>query len=350
MARRKRLTPPAPRAGLQAEAPAGVQTGRHTGTPAASQADLDPAAPARLRAPIASDAGAAAAHAALQEVTRTLEAARAEGRLVQALPLDQVEAGYLTRDRIAVDEADMAALVQSLAARGQQTPIEVIVLAEGRYGLLSGWRRLTALGRLYAETGEARFATVLAVLRRPESAAAAYVGMVEENELRVGLSYYERARIAAKAVEQGVYPTTKAALLDLFATASRPKRSKIRAFLPLVAAFDGALRFPHALPERLGLALSQRLREEPGLADALRAALAATPPESAEAELTLLQAHLAGGAAKPPPAAPDPAPDGPEAGPAIRLTAKGGGLKLDGPGVTPAFRTALEAWLAAWRE
>ena len=50
--------------------------------------------------------------------------------------------------------------------------------------------------------------------------------MVEENEIRVGLSYYERARIVAKAVAQGVFETEKQALQRLFHTASRPKRSK----------------------------------------------------------------------------------------------------------------------------
>ena len=52
------------------------------------------------------------------------------------------------------------------------------------YGLISGWRRLTALQALHAETGEARFATVQALVRRPETAADAYVTMVEENEIR----------------------------------------------------------------------------------------------------------------------------------------------------------------------
>ena len=45
----------------------------------------------------------------------------------------------------------------------------------------------------------------------------AYVAMVEENEIRVGLSFYERARIAAKSVEAGVYPDDRAALRALFA-------------------------------------------------------------------------------------------------------------------------------------
>ena len=128
------------------------------------------------------------------------------------------------------------------------------------YGLISGWRRLQALKALHAETGEPRFATVQALVRRPETAADAYVTMVEENEIRLGLSHYERARVAALATARGVFPTEDDALRALFATASRPKRSRIRAFLEIFHALDGCLRFPAHLPERLGLALVERLR------------------------------------------------------------------------------------------
>ena len=126
------------------------------------------------------------------------------------------------------------------------------------YGLISGWRRLVALKALHAETGEARFATVQALVRRPETAADAYVTMVEENEIRLGLSHYERARVAALATERGIFESEKAALLALFATASRAKRSRIRAFLEIYHALDGCLRFPAQLPERLGLQLVER--------------------------------------------------------------------------------------------
>lgn len=85
------------------------------------------------------------------------------------------------RDRIGLDAAEMAPLVESLRTRGQQTPVEVVALEGGRYGLISGWRRVQALRRLCAETGDAaRFGTVLALLRQPRDAAEAYVAMVEE--------------------------------------------------------------------------------------------------------------------------------------------------------------------------
>ena len=118
-------------------------------------------------APIAQVAGDSALSAALREVTDELHAARAEGRLVQRLPLGSIEADHLVRDRIAENEDEMQALLGSIRARGQQTPIEVVDLGAGRYGLISGWRRLRALAALHEETGESRFATVQALLRRP---------------------------------------------------------------------------------------------------------------------------------------------------------------------------------------
>ena len=112
--------------------------------------------------------------------------------------------------------------------------------------------------------------------------------MVEENEIRLGLSHYERARVAALATDRGVFPSEKAALLALFATASRPKRSRIRAFLELYHALDGALRFPAHLPERLGLQLVELVRA--GGAARIAAALAEADPRTPEAELALLAA------------------------------------------------------------
>lgn len=245
-----------------------------------------------LSAPIARVAGDASASAALRDLAEEMRAAREEGRLVQNLPLAAVEVDHLVRDRILLDAEEMAVLRQSLQARGQQSPIEVVDLGRGRYGLISGWRRLTALRQLFAETGETRFSAVQALLRRPDGASAAYLAMVEENEIRVGLSHYERARIAAKARDQGVFTSDQAALRHLFATASRSKRSKIGSFISLHRALGEVLRFPATIPERLGLALAQALEADPALALALTSKLSAAVAVSAEAEQVLLSAAL----------------------------------------------------------
>lgn len=326
-----------------------------------------------IGAPIARVAQETAREAAFEELRAALTEARSEGRLIQKLPLQSVMLDHLLRDRIALDEEALVPLMESLRARGQQVPIEVTALGQGRFGLISGWRRMAALKRLHEETGEARFGTVLAILRSPETAGDAYLAMVEENEIRLGLSHYERARIVLRAVEAGVFPTTKIALQKLFAHGSRARRSKIGSFLGVVEALDGALRFPTDLGERLGLALSQRLDAEPGFGPRLRAALAAAEPATAEDERLVLEAALspAPSAAPTPepsqvpsaaiPGEPEAAPpaQGParpaagreEPAPGVVLEISGGYLKpvltLSGPKVDQAFKERLIAWLRA---
>lgn len=299
--------------------------------------------------PIASVSAEASAMAALQELAGEVTRAREQGRLVQAVPLDTIDEGWIARDRIAMDEEELTALIESLRAHGQRSAIEVVVLSETgsaqtgsgpaqkRYGLISGWRRLTALKRLFEETGDARFSTVLAIQRRPEAAGDAYVAMVEENEIRLGLSYYERARIAALSVRAGVFPSEKAALQQLYANVSRAKRSKIRSFLRIFESLDGALRFPWAIPERLGLTIATRLEAEPAFAGDLAAQLGRTIPQSAEAEQTLIQRALKAQDVKA--VVEDTSPV------RLRVTAKG--VVLEGHGVDDQLIADLRNWLEA---
>jgi len=95
MAKRKRLTP----ARLDAA------------TPAPEAKTLFPTRP-----PIADVAHDAAATAALSEVTAVLDSARNEGRLIQHIALDLIDADYLVRDRIAADPDEMAVLMTSVRA------------------------------------------------------------------------------------------------------------------------------------------------------------------------------------------------------------------------------------------
>ena len=230
----------------------------------------------------------------------------------------------------------MGALVQSLRARGQQTPIEVVERGQGRYGLISGWRRLTALRQIAEDAPET---TVLAIVRKPETASDAYIAMVEENEIRSGLSYYERARIVVKTVEAGVYPEDYEALRALFGTASKARRSKIGSFMTIVRDLGDVLRFPEALAEILGLRVVKFLRSRDGR-KVLQAALREAAPETAEAERDVLLGAMAG-KAKPKPRA------GEEIVPGVTLVAKGQGITLQGPEVTPELAEKLRAWLKA---
>src|SRR6056297_242635 len=322
--------------------------------------------PTSSSAPIARIAGEASINAAFDEVSRELSSARSEGRLLVRLPLDSIEATWLVRDRThpgTTQDPDFTALLDSLRRNGQRNPIEVVDMGQGRYGLISGWRRLTALMRLYEETGEDQFATALAVLRQPATSQEAYVAMVEENEIRLGLSYYERARIADKAVEAGVYTSKKAALQSLFASASRAKRSKIGSFLVLYQTLGDLMRFPQALTERLGLSLVNVLQSNEAAGERLRARLVAEPADRPEAEQSLfstfIEMETAGTANA---ASPQDSPSSTtrersspvlksetntakEVSPGVYLTQSGGKLQLSGPAVDPAFRARLEAWL-----
>jgi len=337
---------------------------------------MDPHA-ARVGAPVAHVAGDAAGSAALRELADFLTDARADGRLIEALPLDLIDAGHLVRDRLigadALQGEEMQALIASLRARGQQVPLDVVELADGRYGLVSGLRRITALRHLAAETGEARFAEAHVRVVDPGGMSGAYLSMVEENEIRAGLSFYERARIVVKAAEAGAFADEAAALADLFGNVSRAKRSKVRSFTFLVAALDDALRFPAALSEKRGLALVKALQRDEGLAGRLVAALAAAAPGDAQAEQAVIDRTVATG--RPPAAPPAPTPGPPvsdasdpaeeSADPAVDTSivrafsgdaARDRGVVVEsardeivlrGPGVDAELVSALISWLGA---
>jgi ParB family chromosome partitioning protein len=337
MAKRKRLTPPAPQdvgraletKGMFMDAPQGL-------VPQSVRSRL-----AGKSAPIADMAGASAATAALEEVSTELANARTEGRLVAKLPLSAIDGSHLMRDRILIDSDDMMTLMTSIRSRGQQTPIEVLETSPGHYGLISGWRRLSAMRQLNDMTDGQRFTDILAFIRTPTSAQEAYLSMVEENEVRVGLSYYERAQIVVRTVQAGVYPNAKRALQTLFSNASRAKRSKIKSFIPIVEALGGVLQYPAAISERVGLELSQRLEDE-DFAARLRKEINAADIQSLETEQSLISAALAPERPKP---SVKPATTPEALAPDLQMTLTNQTLKLTGAGVTPALADRIRALL-----
>ena len=333
MAKRIRLTPP--------------QDAYLAPAPLEKQALSGPfVSTSRSAAPIAQMAGDAAAVAALREVTEELQSARAEGRMVQRVPLSAIDVDHLLRDRIHQDDDDMAALRESLRARGQQMPIDLVDLGNGRYGLISGWRRLMALTDLFTATGDSRYSHIQGLLRRPDGSADAYLAMVEENEIRVALGHYERARIAAKAAEAGVYPDVQAALRHLFSTASRAKRSKIGTFVTIYHQLDADLRFPTAISERLGLALAAALEADAALGPRLAQTLAKLAPKNPQEEQAVLSRALR--PAKPM-AGHGPPKGHSEVVPGIWLQVAGKGASvrytLAGPGLGADFGANLSDWL-----
>lgn len=345
MAKRKRLGPAAFSDGGDAQTiPSNVND---TSVDATALISARPSARAAgATPPIANVAADAATQAALSDVVETLSKAKREGRMVLELDPASIDPNYLMRDRTRVEPDEMAILVTSISERGQQSPIEVVDLGDARYGLISGWRRLSAVKQLGDRP-------VLALLRVPQDAPEAYLAMIEENEIRVGLSYYERARIVSKSVAGEVFDTDKAALQSLFRSASRAKRSKIKSFLPVVAHLDGTLHFPEDLGERLGLTLSRALEEDSGLTARLKTALA-TPPADAASEQSLIKALLEA------PAQPlaeasreqNAARPGSAASTIRRLlpglkaeTHADGSVVISGPVLTPALTRELCDWL-----
>ncbi len=299
-----RLDPNAPsRARDAAEQAATVRTGVPKGPPIARMAagvgqEID----AEIRR-LKSEAEALTGKAA------DLEAAEAEGRVIRAVALDRIDTGHLTRDRRVLrrEGEDWEALKASLTARGQQTPIELVELDEGqgdgaRYGLISGFRRVSALRELAEETGEDRYARALALIRPAQPTPDKLIAMVEENEIRTGISFFERGRIAALAAAEGVFEDVDTAIDALFASSNRNRRYKIRCFVTVYEAVGERLLWPEAIGERLGIQLAKAIRGAEGQAGRgadLAAALDGCPERTEAQEMAILTGLAEGAASKP---------------------------------------------------
>jgi ParB family transcriptional regulator, chromosome partitioning protein len=213
-----------------------------------------------------------------------------EGRVVSEIALDAIELDHMMRDRMVVEQSEIEELKASIRSNGLRLPIEVTALEAGRYGLISGWRRVTALQELQAE-GLAGFDTIKAFIRPAHETGALYTAMVEENELRAQLTPYERGRIAVMAARLGAFADTEAAIETIFAAASKAKRSKIRSFAFLHEELGDMLTYPTDISERNGLRLAYALRE--GYGDQLRHVLISAGRSSAAYEWARLEPIVA---------------------------------------------------------
>lgn len=189
------------------------------------------------------------------------------------LSLDRIEADALIRDRTGIAPASMLELRLSIVRNGLRQPIEVFEIEgrAGRYGLISGFRRLAAFRALNDTSRQQRYASIPAFIRQPGSLAGAYAAMVEENEVRAGLSPYERGQIAVRSVALGIFPTIEAAIDNLHASASASKRSRLRAMARVAEALGPVLSTPETLSASQILRLANALRG--GFGDILHAVL-----------------------------------------------------------------------------
>ena len=225
-----------------------------------------------------------------------LRLAEEAGLLIAEIPLEEIEADAMIRDRMVIDEAEQMELRQSIAASGLRLPVEVYELpapspSGARYGLLSGYRRLMALRALFELTENPKHARIRAIVRPRTEADAAFVSIVEENEVRAELSHYERGRIAVIAAHQGAFVNVEEAVNRLFATASKAKRSKVRSFATIFEELGDMLQFPENLTEKRGLLLAQAIRN--GAESRLRDALAEDTVSGPEEEWAALEPVLA---------------------------------------------------------
>ena len=202
---------------------------------------------------------------------------------IHLVPLFEIDAEALARDRTSHDEPALLELRLSIATSGLRMPVEVFPLAEPyppfRYGLISGFRRLAAFRALHDLTGHDKYATIPAFLRAPETLAHAITAMVEENAIRVEISPWERAAIAMRSARAGLYPGIDAAVDAIYLNLTRARRARIRAIAHLADELDGHLDAPETLSERQLLRLAPLVPR--GFGDLLRATLAeAEGPEA----------------------------------------------------------------------
>ena len=228
---------------------------------------------------------------------KAFRAAEEEGRVLNRIPVEDISTDALPRDRIdleAVAAADeMEELKASIRARGQKEPVELFEDDAGRLQLKKGWRRLTALRQLFAETGDAAFATVLARIDRAEAGRLdRYIDMVEENVVREDLSFAEMAQVVVEAArDPGIEEVETDALVNrLYGSLHKMKRSYIRSFVFLLSELGDALVFPKELSRNLGVDVARRLQAGAG-AGGLRSALKSC--QSAEQQKVVLEAFVA---------------------------------------------------------
>ena len=288
------------------------------GVPDAAPADRAEAPPADRRGPMASAVrenaeslrARADAERAIREENDALAhefvRARGQGLVMSRIDLGRIRADKLTRDRRDIDQDGLRELMDSIRDLGLSNPIQVEEAEDG-FELIQGLRRLTAFRALHAETGDAAYAAIPALVRpRGEALERLYRRMVDENLIRTDISFAEMAALARSYAQD---PGTACADVDaavqvLYGSAGKQKRSYIRAFAKLLAALDGDLRHAEAIPRALGLAVRKRMEAEPDSLADLRRMLAARPGRNADDELAILRSY--GGEAGEAEPAPEP--------------------------------------------
>jgi ParB family chromosome partitioning protein len=215
---------------------------------------------------------------------------------IRRIPLSEIHASALPRDRTGLDPEPLAELRFSILASGLRLPVELFPLPDAdtrtdgkRYGLISGYRRHFVFAEL-AEAGEEAYAAIPALIREDFDVVRAYAAMIEENAVRDGVSPWETGRAIVTAVKRGYFPTIEAAVDDLHRGANRQKRARLRAIARLFLELDGLITMPERLKQAQLLRLADAWRA--GYADAIVAALEATAGMKPDRQWAALAPYL----------------------------------------------------------
>lgn len=258
------------------------------------EAQRPAATPTITQAQTQADQTIAAIRAENTVLTEEIARQKKLGLIADLIPLDRISTSKLIRDRSKMRaDPELAELKASILDVGLSNPIRVEADGNGGIELIQGFRRLSAYRALLAETDDAKWDRIPAVvLAEGENAPALYRQMVDENLVRKDLSFAEMAMMAdayAADPSTGCHSPDEAVDI-LFRSAGSQKRSYIRSFVELMVYIDKYLRFPHAISRNLGLTLRKRLQDTDGLTLALQRGLKALDRNRTEAEeLALLR-------------------------------------------------------------
>jgi ParB family chromosome partitioning protein len=114
--------------------------------------------------------------------------------------------------------------------------------------------------------------------------------MVEENDVRAGLSAWEKGAVAARATAEGWFPDLPTALAALYPGANRHKRGRLRIVAELAQEMDGVLAEPERLSERDCLRYAAAVTA--GFADHIAASLDGALARGHEAQWALIESIL----------------------------------------------------------
>lgn len=219
---------------------------------------------------------------------------KADGLVVDLIPLDAILTEKLTRDRMDGADEDLSELVASIQEIGLSNPIHVQKCADGRYELVQGYRRLEAYKALLADSeGSEVYSSIPAlVILAEETLETLYRKMVDENLIRKDISFAEMAGLAIKYARDTVTECDdpEKAVAILFKSAGYQKRSYIRGFIGLMERLGGTLKYPAEISRALGLELRKRIEADGSIAAQVESDLiAAGPNRLVEEEQAILR-------------------------------------------------------------